>query len=101
MEGVTWVEVLDGHGGVTARARLDRLPFLIGRGYGGDLVVDDPQICAAHVRVAADADGTVTAEDLDSVNGLWTASGNGWPPRRRNRAPRTLCMERSVRPTPR
>jgi hypothetical protein len=75
MEGVTWVEVLDAHGAVAARARLERLPFVIGRGYGGDLVVDDPQVCSAHLRVAAGSDDTVIAEDLDSVNGLWTASG--------------------------
>ena len=43
--------------------------------HGGDLVVDDPQVCSAHLRVAAGSDDTVIAEDLDSVNGLWTASG--------------------------
>lgn len=76
MEGVTWVEVLDAHGAVATRVRLERLPFVIGRGYGGDLVVDDPQICAAHLRVVTEADGGIFAEDLASVNGLWTASGD-------------------------
>lgn len=75
MEGVTWVEVLDAHGAVVTRTRMERLPFVIGRGYGGDLVVDDPQVCPAHFRVVPEADGSVTAEDLGSVNGLWTASG--------------------------
>lgn len=75
MEGVTWLEVLDGRGAVVTRVRLERLPFVIGRGYAGDLVLDDPQLSATHVRIVADPDGTLVAEDLGTVNGTWSAAG--------------------------
>lgn len=76
MERVTWIELADERGTVVARARLDRTPFVIGRGYASDLLVDDPQVCPQHLRLAAGADGGLVAEDVGSVNGVWSARGD-------------------------
>lgn len=75
MEGVSWLEVSDARGALVTRARLDRFPFVLGRGYSGDLVLDDPQLSAAHARISVDPDGAIVVEDLDSENGIWTAAG--------------------------
>jgi len=65
---VIWIEVL-GRGGVEQRARLERLPALIGRGYGSDVLVDDPLADAAHARLVSDETGALRIEDLGTVNG--------------------------------
>lgn len=74
MEGVTWLEVADARGALVGRARIDRLPFVVGRGYASDLLIDDPQVCPAHLRIAAGEEG-LEIEDLGSVNGVWTETG--------------------------
>jgi hypothetical protein len=66
---VTYVEVLDVRGRVVARHRVERWPLTVGRGYANDLIVDDPYVCARHLRVMEHPDGTLEAEDLGSVNG--------------------------------
>ena len=68
MDRVIWVETLGRHG-VTHRQRFERLPITIGRGYGNDVVLDDPHADATHVRISAAEDGTLIIEDLGTVNG--------------------------------
>ncbi len=75
MGEVVFVEVLDGAGRVFARHRLDRLPAVIGRAYDGDVILDDPYICARHARLSRDESGALLLDDLGSVNG--TGSGDG------------------------
>ncbi|HEU4699869.1 MAG TPA: FHA domain-containing protein [Gemmatimonadales bacterium] len=73
MDEVTWLEVVHRREGVVERRRLDGHAFVVGRGYAADVIVDDPQVCATHLRVARDDAGVLLAEDLDSVNGTWDA----------------------------
>lgn len=73
MGALAWVETLDRRGHVRARARIDALPALIGRGYGCDVLLDDPWASPIHVRVYRDLDGSLKVEDAGSENGLWSA----------------------------
>ena len=69
MEAVAYVEELGRHGDVVRRHTLERLPARIGRGYGMDLMVDDPYVAAEHLEIRFAADGGLEAVDLGSVNG--------------------------------
>lgn len=71
MAALIWVEVLDRRGHVRARQRIDALPATIGRGYGCDVLLDDPWASPIHARVYRDLDGTFKVEDAGSENGLW------------------------------
>ncbi|HEX2090743.1 MAG TPA: FHA domain-containing protein [Longimicrobiaceae bacterium] len=66
------LEVFDPRvGGVRTRLRLETLPLTVGRGYGNDLILDDPYVDARHARIALDDDtGALVVEDLGSLNGL-------------------------------
>jgi hypothetical protein len=66
---VIFVEVLDRRGRLLARQRIERSPITIGRAYANDVIVDDPYVCPAHLRILGSDDGTVLVEDLGSVNG--------------------------------
>ena len=66
-----WVEILSRHREVVARHRVEGDSLTIGRGYGNDVVIDDPHVAADHVRIGRDASGALVAEDLGSVNGLY------------------------------
>lgn len=70
-----WVEVLSRHHDVLARYRCDE-EARIGRAYDNDVVLDDPFVAPHHVRIARDGAGTLVAEDLGSVNGLYTADAD-------------------------
>lgn len=72
MGALAWVEVLDGHGHVRARQRIDAVPAVIGRGYGCDVLLDDPWVSPIHARLYRDLDGRLVLEDAGSDNGLWT-----------------------------
>jgi diguanylate cyclase (GGDEF)-like protein len=48
---------------------LESAPLTIGRGSDVDLRIDDPVLSRQHARVARNADGGVTIEDLGSTNG--------------------------------
>lgn len=50
--------------------------YLLGRGYGCDLLIDDPYLCAEHAELRVDAAGAVTVSDLGSRNGLRDEAGN-------------------------
>lgn len=66
-----WVEVLSRHGDVLARHRCPGPQVRIGRGYGNDVLVDDPYVAVEHLRVVRDADGRLIAQDLGTVNGTF------------------------------
>lgn len=66
-----WVELLTRHGDVLARHRCAGPELRIGRGYGNDVVVDDPFVAVEHLRIRRDADGRLVAQDLGSVNGTF------------------------------
>jgi FHA domain len=71
MEEVIWVEVLSRHRDITARHRCRGPVVTIGRGYDNDVVVDDPYVAPAHLRITRDASGSLVAEDLGTTNGLF------------------------------
>jgi hypothetical protein len=56
---------------VLSRHRVEGDTVAIGRGYGNDIILDDPHVAAAHLRIRRDAAGLLVAEDLGSLNGLY------------------------------
>jgi hypothetical protein len=71
---VIFVEVLDRRGHVAARVRLDTLPAVVGRGYGGAVILDDRYVSPEHLRITRDDAGALVAEDLGSTNGVYDAA---------------------------
>ncbi len=73
------VEVLHARTGtVLSRARVDALPFTLGRALDNALVLDDPHVDARHARlVAEDGGGALLIEDLDSLNGVQAGEVTG------------------------
>jgi len=74
------LEVRDSHGALVTRARIDALPVTVGRGYGCDVIVDDPYLDPVHVRIIQEGDALV-AEDAGSANGLRANGSNERVPR--------------------
>ena len=72
MGTLVWVEVLDRRGHVRARHRVDTMPALVGRGYGCDVLIDDPWVSPIHARIYRDLDGSFKVEDAGSETGLWS-----------------------------
>src|SRR6185503_4648987 len=70
-----WIEVLSRHHEVVGRYRAGD-EARIGRAYDNDVVLDDPFVAPHHVRIARDETGALVAEDLGSVNGLYTTESN-------------------------
>lgn len=64
------IEVLAHNGDVKASYRFTSLPISIGRGYGNDLVLDDPYIAAQHAVIEQSDSGELHLRDLGSKNGL-------------------------------
>jgi hypothetical protein len=77
MGALAWVEILDARGQVRHRHRVDALPALLGRGYGCDILIDDPWSSPIHARIYRDLDGTLQVEDAGSENGLWVPGRPG------------------------
>jgi hypothetical protein len=75
MGAVMWIEVLSRHGEVAARERIDAAEARIGRAFDNDVVVDDPHVAPHHLRIFRGADGELVAEDLGSLNGLYSEHG--------------------------
>ncbi len=77
---IFWVEVLvkahDKAHEVALRQRFHGTAT-IGRGYGNDIVLDDPFVAAAHLRIAEDDTGHLWVEDLGTVNGSIANIGSG------------------------
>ncbi|MBC7436551.1 MAG: FHA domain-containing protein [Bdellovibrionales bacterium] len=65
--------VLQAHdrtGALVARAPVMQWPVTIGRALDADLVLDDAHVAPEHLRVDRAADGAVTVQMLDTVNGV-------------------------------
>ena len=58
---------------VVRRLILDAPAMVLGRALTSALVLDDPHVDASHARVTRSADGLLTLNDLDSVNGIESA----------------------------
>jgi hypothetical protein len=71
-----WVEILSRHREVAARLRIAGEEVRIGRGYGNDVIVDDPYVAARHVRVFRDEAQRLVAEDTGSANGMFLDRGS-------------------------
>jgi len=67
-----WIEVLSSNHVVLARHRCSGPEIRIGRGYDNDVVVDDPYVDPRHMRIVRNGTGGLVAEDLGSVNGLYS-----------------------------
>ena len=70
MDEVIFLEVLEGDI-VHARHRLERFPVTVGRGYASDVILDDPKVSPAHLRIERAEDGGLVAKDLGSRNGTF------------------------------
>jgi hypothetical protein len=77
MGAVIWIEVLSRHRSVLSRHRCEGQSIAIGRAYSNDVVLDDPHVAPAHVRIERGEDGHMTVLDLGSANGLFAAHGGG------------------------
>jgi hypothetical protein len=86
-----WIEVMSRHGEVAARSRIDAPEARIGRAFDNDVVVDDPYVAPHHLRVFRGEDGELVAEDLATLNGLYSEHGT----RRVDRLP--LAGESGIR----
>lgn len=75
MGAVMWIEVLSRHGEVSARERIEAPEARIGRAFDNDVVVNDPHVAAHHLRIFRGEDGELIAEDLGSLNGLYSEHG--------------------------
>src|SRR5690349_15675396 len=73
-----WVEILSRNQEIAARFRLPAAEARIGRGYGNDVILDDPYVAAEHLRLFRDEAGQLVVEDLGSANGVYL---NGSPQR--------------------
>ncbi len=76
-----WIEVLARDGEVQLRERIETPEARIGRAFDNDVVVNDPHVAPHHLRVFRGEDGELVAEDLGSVNGLYTEHGARRVPR--------------------
>ncbi|CAM3985145.1 FHA domain-containing protein [Corallococcus sp. ZKHCc1 1396] len=77
MDEVIFLEVLEGDA-VQARHRLETWPVTVGRGYGNDVILDDPKVSAEHLRLERREDGAVLLRDVGSVNGTFRVTP--WTP---------------------
>ena len=74
MGEVVWVEILSRHRDVISRQRVELNAdgeAFVGRGYGNDVLVDDPYVAPRHLRLRRDELGRLIAEDSGSINGLF------------------------------
>ncbi len=70
MDEVIFLEVIEGDA-VHARHRLERFPVTVGRGYGNDVILDDPKVSPVHLRIERAEDGGLVVRDLGSRNGTF------------------------------
>ena len=64
MDEVIFLEVLEDEEGVAARHRLERFPVTVGRGYTNDVILDDPKVSAAHLRIERTEQGALVLRDV-------------------------------------
>lgn len=70
MDEVIFLEVLEGDA-VHTRHRLERFPVTVGRGYANDVILDDPKVSPAHLRIERTEDGALVVRDMGSRNGTF------------------------------
>ncbi|MDY7227872.1 FHA domain-containing protein [Hyalangium rubrum] len=70
MDEVIFLEVLEGDS-LHARHRLERFPVTVGRGYFNDVILDDPKVSAAHLRIDRTEEGALVLRDVGSQNGTF------------------------------
>jgi hypothetical protein len=70
VDEVIYLEVLEGEA-VHARHRLERFPVSVGRGYGNEIILDDPKVSAQHLRIERAEDGRLVLRDVGSHNGTF------------------------------
>jgi hypothetical protein len=70
VDEVIFLEVLEGDV-VHSRHRLERFPATVGRGYGNDVILDDPKVSGAHLRIERAEDGGLVVRDAGSRNGTF------------------------------
>jgi len=70
-----WIEVLSRQGDVASRHRIAGDEARVGRAFDNDVVVDDPHVAPHHLRIARGEDGELAAEDLGTLNGLFSEHG--------------------------
>jgi Inner membrane component of T3SS, cytoplasmic domain len=70
VDEVIYLEVLEGDA-VHARHRLERFPVTVGRGYANDIIVDDPKVSGAHLRIERTEEGALVLRDVGSRNGTF------------------------------
>jgi pSer/pThr/pTyr-binding forkhead associated (FHA) protein len=71
VERIVFVEILDRRGRVRERVRLAAFPATIGRSYTNNIIIDDKHVSPEHVRITLDENGTLIADDTNSVNGMY------------------------------
>ena len=71
MPTLALLEAFDRHGALLARTPVTRWPVTVGRSLECDLVLDDPHVAPAHLRIdrQADAPRTVSVEVQHTLNG--------------------------------
>jgi hypothetical protein len=81
------LQATDRNGAITGRLDVVRWPITVGRALTADLVLDDSHVAAEHLRIDRTADGGVSVQVLDTVNGVALDAahhGSGvqfiWPP---------------------
>jgi Inner membrane component of T3SS, cytoplasmic domain len=67
-----WVEVLSRNRVVLTRHHCAGREIRVGRSYDNDIIVDDPYVDPRHLRIMRNEAGLLVAEDLGSVNGLFS-----------------------------
>ena len=75
MGAVMWIEVMSRHGDVAARSRIDSPEARIGRAFDNDVVINDAHVAPHHLRIFRAEDGELVAEDLGTLNGLYSEHG--------------------------
>jgi hypothetical protein len=70
VDEVIFLEVLEGDA-VHTRHRLERFPVTVGRGYGNDVILDDPKVSTSHLRIERTEDGKLVLRDVGSRNGTF------------------------------
>ena len=70
MDEVIFLEILEGDS-LQVRYRLERSPVTVGRGYANDVILDDPKVSAAHLRLERTEEGRWMLRDVGSHNGTF------------------------------
>lgn len=73
MAALIIAEVLDRHGHLQERVRIEQLPATIGTAYTSDIIVSDPYVAPCEARIEQDEEGRIHVVPADSINGLLDA----------------------------